>query len=178
MVNIKHSFFKLNRLNNRVMKKTLLLFFLLLTGCLIVNCHSVLAQSNTVKPTTVTLGQSTTFVFNNSFLNLTGLTSNYSWNFGDSSAVNSTATPTISYTYNTTGLYVIAVNVTGLPNFGSNWNVSSDWTQNLGSYSTTILVSSLSTDDGTMGLAIVALLMAVALPITFYVLSKSRHSEV
>jgi hypothetical protein len=136
-------------------------------------------SAQTVSPSTVLPNETNTFTFSNSFLNLTS-PANYTWNFGDNTTEVVTSTPVVSHTYVLNGTYTLSVNVTAIPFAGSAWNVSSDWQQPLGVYSTSVLVLTVTppvSDDGTMGIAVVALLMAFALPIVFFVMKKNSSNE-
>ena len=151
--------------------KSVAVLFLLVSLCFL-----KVASAQTVSPSTVMPNQLTTFSFSDSFLNLTS-TVNYTWNFGDNTPNVVTSIPTTSHTYTTNGTFTLSVNVTAIPNVGSNWNISSDWQQPLGSYSTSVLVLTVtpSTDDGTLGIAVVALLMAIALPSAFFVMKQKSN---
>jgi PKD repeat protein len=156
------------------------------TILLVCLCLVGLVSAQTTSPSTVMPNQLTTFTFSDSFLNLVSA-ANYTWNFGDNTSNVVTSVPTTSHTYIINGTYTLSVNVTAIPNVGSDWNVSSDWQQHLGVYSTSILVlaptplptptPTPTTDDGVLGIAVVALLMAVTLPVAFFVMAKQKREN-
>jgi hypothetical protein len=142
-----------------------------------------MAQTITISPANVVSKQSTTFTFDNAFLNL-NTTGTYIWSWGDGSYNTTTATNVASHTYWENGVYVVAVSVSTPLDYGSDWNVSSDWgSEYLGTFVSSVMVSSdplvsnvFDVSSAALGMFVIVVFISAAVTIVS-VIMMLRYSE-
>lgn len=82
-------------------------------------------------------GEPATFRFNGSVFS----GASFIWSWGDDTVNTTTSEPQANHIYGNTGEYTITLTVMSTLDLGGDWSVSSEWLQNVGTYSTSVTVN-------------------------------------
>lgn len=88
-------------------------------------------------------GEPATFRFNGSVFS----GASFIWSWGDDTVNTTTSEPQANHIYGNTGEYTITLTVMSTLDLGGDWSVSSEWLQNVGTYSTSVTVNPSDADN-------------------------------